>query len=373
MSTGTIRTGGEGGCRWGLWSESRREWLGERTRGYPEFYPEQATARAVMDYQNGTTGSDWTLRPEGWVERQEPAGPPDPVKVAVGVPVTGWGLWSPGKGEWFSETFPVRAVAARLADHMNTHQQTDWRVLPRVPDPEVKSWTPEEWADREADDGLGVGPDAPTVTNAAGGKQSRTRYRCDLLPGRAVLAVAEVLSAGAEKYGEDNWRLIPVRDHVNHALTHLLAFVAGDGSDDHLSHAACRVLFALDLERLRPAPEGRRPIGVDARTGRVVFEGDIVTGPAVAGQVPVVADGTTYTLPPGFKLAEVMSDPDGPTVVKGFTGKGGYVLEPEGGSHITLGPGEYHCHCGCRIDTRGGSLLCHYCPRHMIRPAGEAP
>jgi hypothetical protein len=166
MSTGTIRTGGDGGSRWGLWSESRREWLGERTRGYPEFYPEKATARAVIDYQNGTTGSDWTLRPEDGFDRQEPAAP-DPVKVAVGL-VAGWGLWSPSRGVWFSETFPVRSVAARLADHMNTHQQTDWRVLPRVPDPKLESSTPEEWAAREAeaDDELGVGPDCPIPANS---------------------------------------------------------------------------------------------------------------------------------------------------------------------------------------------------------------
>ena len=72
-------------------------------------------------------------------------------------------------------------------------------------------------------------------------------------------------------------------------------------------------------------------------------------------------------------MAEVMPAPDAPTVVKGFAGKGGYVLEPEGEGHITLGPGEYHCRCGCRIDTRGGSPVCHSCPRHMIRPAEDVP
>lgn len=93
----------------------------------------------------------------------------------------------------------------------------------------------------------GVGRDAPTTVNDAGGKQSHVPYRADLLPARAVLSVAAVLDEGARKYGEDNWRKIPIRDHVNHVLTHLFAHLAGDTSDDHLAHAATRALFALDI------------------------------------------------------------------------------------------------------------------------------
>lgn len=93
----------------------------------------------------------------------------------------------------------------------------------------------------------GVGPDTPTLVNERGGKQSAIPYRCDLLPARATLAVAGVLAPGAVKYGENNWRNISVGEHVNHALTHLFAYLAGDASDDHLSHAACRALMALEI------------------------------------------------------------------------------------------------------------------------------
>ena len=55
------------------------------------------------------------------------------------------------------------------------------------------------------------------------------------------------LAEGAVKYGDNNWRKIPIADHINHALTHQMAYLAGDTSDDHLAHAACRALFALDL------------------------------------------------------------------------------------------------------------------------------
>lgn len=96
----------------------------------------------------------------------------------------------------------------------------------------------------------GVGPDAPVVENAAGGKQSDTPYRLDLLPAKAVLEVAAVLKKGAAKYEVDNWRQIECKDHLNHALVHAFAYLAGDCSDEHLSHFACRALMALEMNLL---------------------------------------------------------------------------------------------------------------------------
>jgi hypothetical protein len=87
------------------------------------------------------------------------------------------------------------------------------------------------------------------VMNPAGGKQSHIPYRCDLLPALALLEVAQILAEAAPKYGEDNWRKIATADHINHAVTHLLAHLAGDRSDAHVGHAACRVLFALEVAR----------------------------------------------------------------------------------------------------------------------------
>lgn len=91
----------------------------------------------------------------------------------------------------------------------------------------------------------GVGPDAPVVVNESGGKQSASPYRMDLIDPKAILEISKVLSEGAEKYGEDNWKQISVKDHLNHLLVHIYAYLAGDKSDEHLSHSACRAIFAL--------------------------------------------------------------------------------------------------------------------------------
>ena len=92
----------------------------------------------------------------------------------------------------------------------------------------------------------GVGPDAEIVTNEKGAKQSKTLYRCDLLPAQAMLALAEVLKHGADKYGANNWRDIAPADHLNHAMVHMFAHLVGDTSDDHAGHALCRVTMWVE-------------------------------------------------------------------------------------------------------------------------------
>lgn len=90
-------------------------------------------------------------------------------------------------------------------------------------------------------------PDAPMTTNEKGGSQSDIPVRFDLIDAKAMFEMAKVLDHGARKYGEDNWRKIPVRDHLNHLLMHTYAYLAGDITDDHLSHILCRATFALGV------------------------------------------------------------------------------------------------------------------------------
>jgi hypothetical protein len=93
-----------------------------------------------------------------------------------------------------------------------------------------------------------VSPDAPTTTNKKGGSQSDIPVRFDLIDGPAMFEMAKVLGEGAKKYGEDNWRLISIEDHLNHLLMHTFAFLSGDTTDDHLSHILCRATFALGVQ-----------------------------------------------------------------------------------------------------------------------------
>lgn len=94
----------------------------------------------------------------------------------------------------------------------------------------------------------GVGPDAPIVYNEQGGGQSASPYRLDLVDPKALLDISKVLKEGADKYGENNWKKISINDHLNHLLVHVYAYLAGDKSDKHLAHAACRAIFALGVE-----------------------------------------------------------------------------------------------------------------------------
>lgn len=114
----------------------------------------------------------------------------------------------------------------------------------------------EYWDDRAVQVAFGiagVGQDAPTITNAHGGKQSSSPYASAYFPPRAFLTVAEVLKHGREKYGEDllgeeNWRKVTQIENIDHALTHIMCYLAGDAQDNHLAHAATRLMFALEAE-----------------------------------------------------------------------------------------------------------------------------
>lgn len=66
---------------------------------------------------------------------------------------------------------------------------------------------------------------------------------------QATIRIAKVLQIGADRYEPNNWRLIPEESHINHALIHIIAHLAGDRQDEHLDHALCRLMMAYATEK----------------------------------------------------------------------------------------------------------------------------
>lgn len=104
--------------------------------------------------------------------------------------------------------------------------------------------------------------ESPTITNAKGGNQSQLlsydEFMLQIIP-----RLRQVLERANHKYDKSpyeqpNWHLIPVQDHLNHAMAHLMRFQqhefvgighqdAGDYNEDDLINAAIRCMFAWYL------------------------------------------------------------------------------------------------------------------------------
>lgn len=89
-----------------------------------------------------------------------------------------------------------------------------------------------------------------------GEKFDSEKDRWDLLPFTATKKVVKVLTFGARKYEPDNWRIVPDwrRRYLAAAMRHLVAYQEGEDLDTesgmpHLAHAACCVLFMLELSQ----------------------------------------------------------------------------------------------------------------------------
>jgi hypothetical protein len=83
-------------------------------------------------------------------------------------------------------------------------------------------------------------------------KHDSGKQRWDLLSWRGVSEVVDVLTHGAEKYGENNWQQIanPRNRYFAAAQRHLIAYWEGEKRDkesgcSHLAHAICCLLFLL--------------------------------------------------------------------------------------------------------------------------------
>lgn len=92
--------------------------------------------------------------------------------------------------------------------------------------------------------------DVPTT----GSKHDSGKPLMGAVPPNALLAVANVLTFGAEKYGRDNWRQVENAEtrYLDAALRHINAYQRGEAADpesgeSHLTHAVCSLMFMLEL------------------------------------------------------------------------------------------------------------------------------
>jgi Tfp pilus assembly major pilin PilA len=71
----------------------------------------------------------------------------------------------------------------------------------------------------------------------------------------ALTKMNEVMRTGESTYGTDTWEEIPLEEHLSHACNHISKWLIGDTTEDHLAHAACRVMGALQQEINRKSTE----------------------------------------------------------------------------------------------------------------------
>ena len=97
-----------------------------------------------------------------------------------------------------------------------------------------------------------------------GRKDDKGKPRFSLVPVSALRVIADVLTFGAKKYADDNWKHVPDAKarYTDAMLRHVYAWQEGEVLDpesglSHLGHAGCCILFLLWFE-LQAEQEARR-------------------------------------------------------------------------------------------------------------------
>ena len=105
--------------------------------------------------------------------------------------------------------------------------------------------------------------DGTVIVPKEGVKFDQGKRRVDLVPAEAINALADVLTAGAVKYGEHNWRHGMDWSRVyGAAQRHMLAFWGGDDIDEesgmpHLWHALTNMAFLVSYQAMRVGRDDR--------------------------------------------------------------------------------------------------------------------
>lgn len=102
-------------------------------------------------------------------------------------------------------------------------------------------------------------PESPAAGRKFDGDKARVDLLVDGCP-KALMAISDVLTYGAKKYDDHNWQVVPNGPQRYKAamMRHILAHASGKSVDSetgisHLAHAACCVMFMLELELKKDA------------------------------------------------------------------------------------------------------------------------
>ena len=101
-------------------------------------------------------------------------------------------------------------------------------------------------------------------------KHDSKKPKMNLLPPKAIVEVAKVLTFGAQKYGAENWKELEdlQNRYLAGALRHIFAHMDGEQLDpetglSHMAHALCCLLFKLEIELENAKIEEERPRETD--------------------------------------------------------------------------------------------------------------
>ena len=84
-------------------------------------------------------------------------------------------------------------------------------------------------------------------------KYDKEKLRYDLLSPEALEGIVEVLTYGANKYSDDNWKNVSAKRYEAAAFRHIQAYRKGEKIDKesglgHLYHAISCLIFIAELE-----------------------------------------------------------------------------------------------------------------------------
>ncbi len=127
-----------------------------------------------------------------------------------------------------------------------SHAAEDEPVQPAAMDTVPQSPAPTQQLQTETDmTESAISRPVPAMSSTG---SAATAPRFDLVDSDAIVALAEFMGK-AEQSGESaKWRGMSIRDQINHVLTHLFAFQAGNG-EQHLEQALCRLMMAVGDQR----------------------------------------------------------------------------------------------------------------------------